>query len=260
MPTPALEWLPVPDAATAAGVPARSLYRWIEKKRVPTRQQDGVTVVQVADVQAYVARREARKTRGTGAGHCDSSARTMPTIQPVRGGDAGRDNARGIESPVGSGTPLTITRQAPTASGSAGSATDADLAAEVFGRFEDGDTPVDVVQEMRLSPERVRALHREWMELRTLGGGGGPSVSERVAALEDRLRGLEESLSAQMSGADSIALDALGRVQALEQRLAAMPLLSAKDFTCPACRSHGLLDGLAACGHCRTTITFGPRQ
>ncbi|WP_275899224.1 hypothetical protein [Pyxidicoccus caerfyrddinensis] len=26
------EWLPVPDAAKAADVPVRSLYRWIERK------------------------------------------------------------------------------------------------------------------------------------------------------------------------------------------------------------------------------------
>ena len=58
-PTPAPEWLPVPNAADAAGVPVRSLYRWIKRKRVPTRQQDGVTVVQVADVRAYAARRAA---------------------------------------------------------------------------------------------------------------------------------------------------------------------------------------------------------
>ncbi len=101
-PTP--EWLPVPDAATAAGVPVRSLYRWIEKKRVPTRQQDGVTVVQVSDVQAYVARRAARKKRGTGGGQCDSSASTTPTIRPVGTGDAGIDRARGIERTGASGT------------------------------------------------------------------------------------------------------------------------------------------------------------
>lgn len=36
---PPSEWLPVADAAAAAAVPLRSLYRWIERKRVPTRQE-----------------------------------------------------------------------------------------------------------------------------------------------------------------------------------------------------------------------------
>jgi hypothetical protein len=153
----------------------------------------------------------------------------MPTIQPVRGGDAGRDNARGIESPVGSGTPLTVTRQAPTTSGNAGSAaTDADLAAEVFTRFEEGDTPVDVVREMRLSPDRVRSLHREWMELRALGGGSGPSVAERLAELERRLKELMETLPFEMMGVEINANTAIGRldgrIDALELRLAGPPV------------------------------------
>lgn len=223
--TPTPEWLPVPNAADAAGVPVRSLYRWIEKKRVPTRQQEGVTVVQVSDVQAYVARRAARKKRGTGGGQCDSSARTTPTIRPVGTGDAGIDRVRGIERTVGSGTPLTVTRPAPALSGNATPATsDAELAAEVFGRFEEGDTPVDVVREMRLQPERVRALHREWTELRAMGGGGGPSIADRLAELESRLKELTETLPFDVMSVEINANTAIGRLESrlevLECRLA----------------------------------------
>jgi hypothetical protein len=93
----------------------------------------------------------------------------------VRGADTGSDRARGIERAGASGTPLTVTRPAPAPSGNATPATsDAELAADVFTRFEEGDTPVDVVREMRIPPERVRALHREWTELRAMGAVAGP--------------------------------------------------------------------------------------
>ena len=219
--TPAPEWLPVPDAASAAGVPVRSLYRWIEKKRVPTRQERGTTLVDVAAVRAYAARRAALKESGARAGIAGTNAVTAPAIAPVR-----RDGtARGMEETRASGTSPSATRQGPTASGNAGSAaTDADLAAEVFTRFEEGDTPVDVVREMRLSPDRVRSLHREWMELRALGGGGGPSVAERLAELERQLKELMETLPFEMMGVEINANAAIGRldgrIDALELRLA----------------------------------------
>lgn len=260
-PTPTPEWQPVPEAAVAAGVPVRSLYRWIEKKRVPTRQERGTTVVDVAAVRSYAARRAALKASGARAGIADTSAVTMPTMALVRGGDAGSDRARGIERTGASGTPPTVTRPALTTSGNATPATsDAELAADVFTRFEEGDTPVDVVRDMRIPPERVRALHREWTDLRAMGGGGGPSIADRLAELEHRLKGLEESISTQMLGADNIALEALERVQALERRLASTPLPSAETFTCPSCRTHGRVAVPVSCGHCRTTFIFESRR
>jgi hypothetical protein len=224
--TPAPEWLPVPDAASAAGVPVRSLYRWTEKKRVPTRQERGTTLVDVAAVRAYAARRAAFKETGPRAGTAGTNADTAPAIVPVRRDGTGS----GMQETRASGTPPSATRQAPTASGNAGSTTtDADLAAEVFTRFEEGDTPVDVVREMRLSPDRVRSLHREWMELRALGGGGGPSVAERLAELERQLKELMERLPFEMMGVEINANAAIGRldgrIDALELRLAGPPVL-----------------------------------
>jgi hypothetical protein len=215
----------VPDAAAAAGVPVRSLYRWIEKKRVPTRQERGTTVVDVAAVRSYAAHRAALKESGARAGIADTSADTAPTMALIRGGDAGSDRARGIERTGVSGTPLTVTRLAPAPSGNATPATsDAELAAEVFGRFEEGDTPVDVVREMRIPPERVRALHREWTELRAMGGGGGPTITERLAELESRLKELTETMSFEVIGVEVNANNAIGRLEGrlevLERRFA----------------------------------------
>ncbi|MFE8600628.1 hypothetical protein [Archangium violaceum] len=224
-PTPAPAWLPVPDAAAAAGVPVRSLYRWIEKKRVPTRQERGTTVVDVAAVRAYAARRAALKESGARAGIADTSADTAPTMGLVRGADAGSDRARGIERTGVSGTSPTVTKPALTTSGNATPTTsDAELAAEVFGRFEEGDTPVDVVREMRIPPERVRALHREWTELRAMGGGGGPTITERLAELESRLKELTETMSFEVMSVEVNANNAIGRLESrleiLERRLA----------------------------------------
>jgi len=228
-PTSAPEWLPVPDAASAAGVPVRSLYRWIEKKRVPTRQERGTTLVDMAAVRAYAARRAALKETGTRAGIVGTNADTAPAIVPVRRDGTGTGTARGIEETRASGTSPSATRQALSVSGNAGSAaTDADLAAEVFTRFEEGDTPVDVVRELRLSPDRVRSLHREWTELRAMGGGGGPSVAERLAELERRLKELMETLPFEMMGVEINANTAIGRldgrIDALELRLAGLPV------------------------------------
>ena len=224
-PTPAPAWLLVPDAATAAGVPVRSLYRWIEKKRVPTRQERGTTVVDVAAVRAYAARRAALKESGARAGIADTSAVTAPTPRPVGTGDAGTGTARGIERTGVSGTPPNATRPPLAPSGGATPATsDAELAAEVFGRFEEGDPPVDVVREMRIPPERVRALHREWTELRAMGGGGGPSITDRLAELESRLKELTETLPFEVMSVEVNANNAIGRLEGrlevLERRLA----------------------------------------
>jgi len=224
-PTPAPAWLPVPDAAAAAGVPVRSLYRWIEKKRIPTRQERGTTVVDVATVRAYAARRAALKESGASAGSADTSADTAPTMALVRGGDAGSDRVRGIERTGLSGTPPSATRSPLAASGNVTPATsDAELAAEVFGRFEDGDTPVDVVREMRLPPDRVRVLHREWTDLRAMGGGGGPSIADRLAELENRLKELMETMPFEVISVEVNANTAIGRLEGrlevLERRLA----------------------------------------
>src|SRR5687767_4800200 len=126
---------------------------------------------------------------------CMHSADNHPCLR----GDSDGGRARGMEETRAKGTLATVTRPALTASGNAGSGTtDADLAAEVFTRFEEGDTPVDVVREMRLSPDRVRSLHHEWTDLRAMGGGGGPSVAERLAELERRLKELMETLPFEM--------------------------------------------------------------
>ncbi|MEY4513465.1 MAG: hypothetical protein RLZZ450_5587 [Pseudomonadota bacterium] len=50
---------------------------------------------------------------------------------------------------------------------------DGKTAAEVFRRFDGGDSPVSVVCACSLQPSVVRALHRQWVELSDLGRNGG---------------------------------------------------------------------------------------
>ena len=148
-------WKPVPDASPDAGVPERTLYRWIRQKRLPTRQEGGVTLVEVGAVKALAARRAETKTpatAGTGAGN----------------GSGGGTGGNGARDP-------------------------GEIAADVFGLFEDGVNPIDVVQEMGIPPERVTALHRSWSALKDVQRSG-PTTAERLAKLEQELKALREDL------------------------------------------------------------------
>jgi hypothetical protein len=56
------------------------------------------------------------------------------------------------------------------------------------------------------------------------GGGGGPSITERLAELESRLKELTETMSFEVIGVEVNANNAIGRLESrlevLERRLA----------------------------------------
>jgi hypothetical protein len=258
---PVPEWLPVPDAADAAGVPVRSLYRWIEKKRVPTKADGTATLVKVSEVRAYAARRAAMKP-APAAGTASVIAGTPPAIQAVTGtaspGGNGTAQASGTASLAAAAAAPAPQRPAPM--------TEGELVAEVFSRFDGGAGPVDVVRDMKLLPDRVRALHREWSDLRALSGAG-PSIRDRVASLEESLAAVEARLGRVADALDSRLTESecstgslLGRLEALEQRVAGIPLPSAEKFSCPRCRTHGRLKTTVWCGCCEAPFTTEVRR
>jgi hypothetical protein len=214
-------WKPVPDAGLEAGVPERTLYRWIRQKRLATRQEGGITLVEVEALKTLAAQRDATKGPAT----------------------------------AGSG--------AMNGSGSAGLRDPGEVAAEVFARFEDGTSPIDVVQEMTLPPERVAALHRSWLGLKD-AQRTGPSTAERLAKVEEDLKALRDLIDVGTSHG-FIASEVEGlqlQVAQIEQRLAALPVPSRDAFSCGYCGAKGWVAAHVRCTVCGSDsrIGFHPSQ
>lgn len=219
----------------------RSLYRWIERKKLATKADGTSTLVQVSAVRAIAARRAAAKNAG-------ANAEMHGTPSALRA-DSDVTAPRGVALTLVSGT------TAPIRASPAEPATEGELTAEVFSRFEEGAGPIDVLRELKLLPEKVRALFREWTELKALAGAG-PSFGERITAVEERLAQLAGSLGFQVDGLECNVTDAHMRLEILERKLASLPIPSASDFTCPRCRTRGHVAATVTCGGCRSPITF----
>lgn len=245
------EWLPVPDAATAAGVPVRSLYRWIEKKKLATRADGATTLVQLAAVRAIAERRATMQNAVASAVHVGTPPSFRADTGTAPSGDSGTGTPSGTK-------PTATTTARPEPSAKTGS-NDGELAALVFGRFEDGASPVDVVRDLRLPPDKVRALHREWSDLRS-AGNSGTALADRLSAIEARLNELTGAFHEQIPGMDCTLNDVLSRLAILERRISRLPIPSAESFVCPTCRKHGHVQASVACGACRAPLTYEARR
>jgi hypothetical protein len=222
----------------------RSLYRWIERKKLATKAEGTATLVQVAAVRAIAESRAAAKNASANAGHVGTppSLRADSDVTPHRG--------VALTQVGGTSAPVRVSPAEPDSRDAEGA-----LVAEVFSRFEEGAGPVDVVREMRLPPDRVRAIHREWSDLKSLAGAG-PSFAERIAAMEERLSQFAGALGFQVDGMECNLNNALARLEGMERKVATLPVPSASDFLCPYCRKRGHVVAAVACGDCRTPLTF----
>ncbi len=207
----------------------------MERKKLATKADGTSTLVQVSAVRAIAARRAAAKNAGASAGNVGST----PTIR-----------ADSDVTPLG-GAAVAQVRVSPTEPDSHNA--EGALVAEIFSRFEEGAGPVDVVRELRLPPDRVRAIHREYTDLKA---GSGPSFAERIAAMEERLSQFAGSLGEQVFGLECNVNNALSRLDALERKVASLPVPSGVEFTCPRCRKRGHVSATVACGGCRSHVTF----
>ncbi len=73
-------------------------------------------------------------------------------------------------------------------------AEDGDLAARVFARLSEGAKPVDLVEEFRVAPERIRALAREWRALKA--EESRPAAAALAVPETDRLKPLSDTVNA----------------------------------------------------------------
>ena len=150
-------WVTVGEAVAQTGVRERTLYRLVKTGRLPSQPaENGQTLVDLAAAKALAA-----------------AARQPP--RPVPGAVAA-----GQTSTLGGGR---------LAADKSRAAEDGDLAARVFQRLSEGAKPVDLVEELRIAPERVRALAREFRALKSEEERApvAPQLPDRWQELSDRV-------------------------------------------------------------------------
>jgi hypothetical protein len=216
------DFAPIPQASQETGVPKRTIYRWIDSKKLKTRTVEGKTWVAVSAVRALAATRDAADQPG------------------IAGAPAGI-RANGTTSALQPGSPPSL---------------DGDLAAILFGAFEQGETPIAIVQRLRLPPPMVLAAHAQYSQLRT---STAPTAQQaRVEQLELDRQAMVAELNGLMSAIGRMSSD----LSALASRVEALPVPGRDKFTC-ACGSAGWVVAPVKCGVCGKQVDWGfqpPRQ
>jgi hypothetical protein len=186
VPTPPDDRHPIAAAARIAGVPERSLFRAVEKGVVPSTRRDGIAVVFTSDVQVWADRRAARQAEQATA----STPATPPAATPL------------------AHTAAVMLGSLPAAHGSVaggggrggiGAVLDGDLAATLFEAYEAGDTPVALVQRLRIPPGVALAAHRQYLELKS-AGGHRDSAGDRLDQMGLQLHLIQETQDSILTG------------------------------------------------------------
>ena len=151
-------WQPVADVACEKGLPPRSVYNWVRAKKLEARKRNGVTLVDPEAVQALAAGRASAKAA------------------------AGAGNA----SPVGTG--MAVGR-------ATSSVLTPELEAQIFERLGLGESPIDIVQSLKVSSGVVVTANKQYQELRQAAAPPAARLAERLTALEERLDVVEVRLS-----------------------------------------------------------------
>ena len=143
-------WKSIPVVVAETGLKERTLYRLVAKGALPSQKTESGTLVDVEAAKAFAAAKAAAR---------------RPAMSSAASHDGGRQ----------------------AAAGGGNLAEDGELAARVIARLEEGATPIEIVKELRLPPQRVRQLHREWRSLRedAAQADQGPSVVVRLGSLEE---------------------------------------------------------------------------
>lgn len=229
------DWKTVADAAAAHNVPLRTAYNWVNSGRVESKTSGGATLVLVAQFQTLAAQR---------------ITAPMPALPGrVAGVAAGNDAGNGA-----TGKPA-----APRAV--AAPPLDGAQAAVLFGAFDQGETPTDLVQRLQIAPAEALAAWRQWQELKA-AATARPTVEARLVDLEQTVAGLATQLaeytnSGRLAGEVYVARRGLDE---LRRQLQALPLAGLGQATC-GCGHRGRLAVAVRCGACGGEAWFdaGPR-
>jgi len=227
--------LPVAAAAREVGLPERSLFRAVEKGRIPSTKRDGVTVVSLAEVRAWAAAREAARealpsppVTPAAAVQALPNAAAMPGSLPSAHGSVAGVSGRGSPAPT----------------------LDGDLASTLFAAFEGGETPVDLVQRLRLSPQLVLAAHGQFTQLKT---AGTPSLAQaRLDQVQTTLEVLMAEVNSLMTTVGQLTYDH----STLAAKLAATPVPPRGEFRC-GCGVNGWVASHVRCTACGKDAVWG---
>ena len=115
---------------------------------------------------------------------------------------------------------------------------DGAVASRLFGLFEAGVAPAEVVQQECLPPRLVLETFRAFTALKEMGNASGrPSLEARVAALETRLEDWTRGTGEDLAGVSYLANQLLPRVEKLEHHVADLPVPPVSKYVCPDCGS-----------------------
>jgi len=234
MPDAPDELMTVPAAAKAANVPERSLFRAVEKGRIPNTKREGVTLVALPDVLAWAERRAAAKAGAAPATATAGSLPAAPAMAAAVGSRFGREAV-------------------PTADGA--------LAAEVFDSFEAGKSPTEVVRGMELPPRLVLDLWKQHEDLQNAGRPGRPPITEQISALEQRVESLviEVQTATEYGTIVSTVAQLRADLDFLARVVRELPVPPLSGFTCTSCRSTGWVESYIRCTACGKQTTWGFR-
>jgi len=214
--SPNEEWLPVPRAAALANVPIRSAYNWIRSKRIPSRTEGGVVLINADDLRALAARR----------------------TRPNDGARAGTGASNGAET-----TSL--------------AQVDGDLCARLFGLFESGLGPTEIVKHERLTPSLVRTIYRDFKALRDLDKESKAPLETGLQELRSEFHAFKEAVSAYLSDQDSLSRRQSERVEMAIQWLEQLPVPRRDEFQCRHCKGTGYLEVYVRCVGCGQNSSWG---
>jgi len=142
------QWVSVNEAAAAARLPVRTVYNWVNSETVPSRKQDGVTLVCMEQVVARAQERAVVQP-------------VLPALLPPASApatDAGRETT--------------------------GEALPPDLFAHVIRLIEQGIDLPAIVQELRLPTSLALEAKRQYDLL--VAASGRPSLRQLMSELADR--------------------------------------------------------------------------
>lgn len=230
-------------AARQLRLPDRSVYRAVEKGRIPsTKSAEGLTLVQIEDVAAWAAGRTRRGSQGPSPGATPAVADPAQPQPPA--------------ADVAVAAAASSAGRQTAGSGAGAPGVDGELAAAAVEAFDSGLSVVEFCKRRKLSPGVALAAWEAYQQLRN-ASPAGDRLDTRIAELEEALAEIRQHLACVATANDDLAVS----VAAVASRLSAIPAALSVVSTCESCGArwlHGQPAPCPECGEHAVTGTFSP--